>query len=261
MAITNSSTFDAAISAAQQFPINKVSLTSKGAGLIQSLWKAAGFPIAGLNPATGAGGIPDRTTVGALPFASFGALIGYLSKLSLVSTTAGTIFLGDRLWACSGLNGTLTTSQTISGATITRNTSGIGNQLFIEWYTATGATAANLTVTYTAGGVGGKTATVAMQVTPVAGQRVLVPLPDTGIQSVQSAILSASTVTAGDFGLTIVNPIDLMTVPAANIQGPARGAYDTAMPAIDPNACLEFYVLCTANNTGQILGTMAIAQG
>jgi hypothetical protein len=263
MAITGSNSLDAAIAAAQQFPIIKANLTTKGAGLPQSLWKATGFPAAGANPPVGAGGIPDRTTLGALPFASFGALLGYLSKFSLVSATAGTILLADRLWACSGLNGTLTTAQPINGATITRNTSGIGNQLWIECYTATGATASNLTVTYTnQSGVSGRTATIAMQATPVAGQMVWVPLQagDTGIQSVQSAILSASTATAGDFGLTIINPIDLISCSTANI-APPRGVYDTGNPIIDPNACLELYVLPSSNNTGLILGNISIAQG
>jgi hypothetical protein len=265
VAITGSNSLDAAIAAAQQFPIAKATLVTKGAGLMQSLWKAAGFPIAGASPPTGAGGIPDRTTAGALSFASFGALVGYLAKFSLVSATAGTILIGDRLWACSGLNGTIfsPTSQPINGATITRNTSGIGNQLWIEYYTATGATASNLTVTYTnQAGVTGRTATIAMQVTPVAGQMIWVPLQagDTGILSVQSAILSASTATAGDFGLTIINPIDLISSPSANLAQP-RGVYDTAMPIIDPNAALMLYVLPSTTSTGQIMGNIALAQG
>ena len=262
MAILNSSDLDAAIAAAQQFPIAKASLTTKGAGLAQSLWKAAGFPIGGASPSSGAGGIPDRTTVGALPFAGFGAWLGYLAKLSLVSSTAGTVFIADRLWANSGLNATLTTAQTINGATITRYASGVGNQLWIEIYTATGATASNLTVSYTnQAGTAGRTTTVAMQNAPVVGQMVWVPLQagDTGILSVQSVTLSASTGTAGDFGLTILQQIDLISIATANL-APPRGVYDTALPIIDPNAALMFYVLPTTTNTGQILGNVAIAQ-
>jgi hypothetical protein len=263
MAITGSNSLDAAIAAAQTFAIAKASLATKGAGLPQSLWKAAGFPVAGANPPTGAGGIPNRITVGALPFASFGALIGYLAKFSLVSSIAGTILISDRLWACSGLNGTLTTAQTINGATITRNVSGIGNQLWIEYYTATGATASNLTVTYTnQDGVSGRTATIAMQVSPVAGQMIWVPLQagDTGILSVQSAILSASTATAGDFGLTILKPIDLISITANNV-APPRGVYDTAIPVIDPDAALMLQAMPSFTATGFLLGNIAIAQG
>jgi hypothetical protein len=261
MAITSSTTFDAAIAAAQHFGVTKPSITAKGAGITHSLWKSAGFPIAGVNPPVGAGHIPDKTIAGALPFTLSGGQSAYLSKFTPVSTVAGTFFIGDRLWACSGLNGTLATTQAINGASVTRNPTGLGNQLWLEIYAPTGATAANLTVIYTAASGPNRTAVIAMPLSPVAAQMQLIPLQDNGIISVQSATLNISTGTAGDFGLTIVNPIDMASCPSANIQSAPRGAYDTGIPEIHPDACLFFSVLASGSTTGLLQTQTSIARG
>jgi hypothetical protein len=261
--VTDSQTFDAAIAAGVQFPIIKNSLTSKGAGFYHSLWKAVGYPIAGSNPGTAAGSIPNRSTAGAIPFSDAGSLQNYLSRVSLTSTIYCSLILADRVWACSTLNGTLTTAQTIGSPALTRYTDGIGLQLFVEWYTATGSTGTTLTVTYTnQAGTTGRTTSVAFPASPVAGQMLFVPLAagDTGILSVQSAQLTATTGTAGDFGLTLVKPISMVGVSSANLAN-TLGAYDTGFVKIDNNACLYLYELCSSTITGNVAGDLVLARG
>ena len=263
MAITTSNQFDGAIAGAENQSLYKTQLASKGAGFFQSLWQAAGYPAAGAVPATGAGVIPTLATQGAMVFAAPGALTAYLSRLDLAATAAQTIFIADRLWHGSGLNGTLATAQAINGPTTNRNGAGVGNQLWLEIYAATGATAATLTVSYTnSAGVAGRSTTIAMPTSPVVGQMTPIPLAagDVGIQSVQSATLSVSTGTAGNFGLTILQQTGLISVTASNV-GTSKGAYETGMTLIDPNACLFPYVLCTSANTGTVLGGYSVAKG
>ena len=253
----------AAIATAQAFTSSQASMTATAAGTLQSLWTAAGFPVAGAAPTTAAGAIVDRTTVGAVPFAAIaGGLTAYFSKFATVFATAGTLHIADRLWASAALNGTLITAQAINSPTITRGPTS-PNQLYLEFYTATGNTAANATISYTnQSGVAGRTATVAMPGNPVVGQLTLVTLQtgDTGVQSVQSLTLSASTGTAGNFGLTILSLIDLTGTSSPNV-GVPRGVYDTGLPVLDPSACLMFYVQPTATNTGQITAMIQIASG
>ena len=90
-------------------PIYKGNAAAKASGSFQSLWRIAGFPTAGNIPASGNGEIPTKNTVGALNFTN--AIVGkdlYLGKLGLQGSTAGTFMLYDRLWANSGLSGTVT---------------------------------------------------------------------------------------------------------------------------------------------------------
>ena len=242
----------------------KVSMTAKAAGTFQSLWTAAGLPTAGANPASLAMVIPTSATAGALPFVNPATGLSYISKISSSQQTIGTLILYDRIAHSSGLNGTLTTAQAVNGADLTRHTTGEDVELFLEVYTATGATASSVTISYTnsAGVAGRKTPAVAMQVTPVVGQMLPIPLQagDTGIRSVQSVTLSASTATAGNFGITLVKRIAEIPITVAGT-GVVLDPFALGFPEIENNACLSFMVVTSTTSTGFITGTINIAQG
>ena len=242
----------------------KVSMTAKAAGTFQSLWTAAGLPAAGANPASLAMVIPTRATAGALPFVNPATGLSYISKISSSQQTIGTLILYDRIAHSSGLNGTLTTAQAVNGAALTRHTTGEDVELFLEVYTATGATASNVTISYTnsAGVAGRTTPAVAMQVTPVVGQMLPIPLQagDTGIRSVQSVALSASTATAGNFGITLVKRIAEIPITVAGT-GVVLDPFALGFPQIANDACLSFMVVTSTTSTGFITGTINIAQG
>jgi hypothetical protein len=185
--------------------------------------------------------------------------IGYLAKISLSTSTVGTYFLGDRLWACSGLNGNIATLQVINSPNINRSVT-TPNLLLLEFYTATGATAATITVNYTNLAGQAKTFNQSFQTSPAVGQLTPVLIPDSGVLSIQSIGLNVATGVVGDFGLTIVNQIETFTLSLAN-SGIRLGVYDLALPTIDPEACLFFYQLCSSVNAGPIYGNMTVAVG
>ena len=140
--------------------IDKASIASQTAGSYCSLWRATGQPGQGAIPATTA--VCNNNTLGTINFAqqtlparSYGA---YLELAT--GNAAMTLELHDRLAHMGGLSGTLATAQTVnldlSTLLATDNLSerkGDADysdvQWWLEWYTATGATVVNATVTVT----------------------------------------------------------------------------------------------------------------
>jgi len=263
MAIT---TLDALIAADNQLlSFGKASMTAKAAGSFHSLWTAAGLPSAGVAAGTAAGVAPTSATVGAIPFINpTGGALTYLSKVSDTQQTIGTLILYDRLVHTSALVGNVATAQTVNSAALTRSTTGENVQLFLEWYTATGATGVNVTASYTnSDGVAGRTTvSTAIVASPVAGMMLPLPLQsgDKGVRSVQTVTLSATTGTAGNFGITLAKRLAEMPVAIAN-GGIVLDPFALGMPKIEDNACLAFMELVSTTSTGFITGTINLAQG
>lgn len=210
--------------AAEHLPFFKVDRTQAGAaptapvaGRFTSLWGYAGSP----SGADVAGTIPSaaaqltRSTTGALKQANpGGGRQKWLVGVEFMESVVGAAMMYDRVAQCGGLDGTLTTVQTISGGlTPGRYTSGDGIQMFVEIYTALGATATTIAATYTNQAGTGSRVTPAVTIGGTGWNEVgrMIPLPlqagDTGVQSVQSVQLAASTLTAGNFGVTLVREI------------------------------------------------------
>lgn len=216
-------------------------------GTFLSLWALAGKPCAGATPTTGAGDVPTKATAGAIPFTNPGSGNSYLQNLwTPPPTNTGwmQLILYDRLVQTSGLSGTSIVSQTVNSTAITRpDANGEGTELWIEIYTAIGGTERTLTVTYTnSAGTGSRTGTVlAAGTTGTAGYMYPVTLQsgDTGVKSVQSVQWSASTGTAGDFGITILRRIATLQTPSQTHDG-YRNVFSMGMPRIYDDACLAF---------------------
>ena len=251
-----------ALQAAPIIPISKLSATSKGAGLFHSLWTVGGFPAAGSAAGSVNGVIPTKATIGALNFNAAGASEDtFLAQLSLVGSTAGTFFMYDRLWHNSALNGTLNTAQAFTQPALTRHTDGVGVEIWLEWYAVTGSTAVTATVSYTnSDGVSGRSGTCSIAASPVVGQMIPVALQagDKGVSSVQSVTLSATTGTAGNFGVTLLKKKAIASVPGPNIAQPPQDFATLGLPEVQDNACLSIGVQCTATNTGIMSGLASI---
>ena len=188
-------------------------------------WRATGIPDVGSVPATGSGTVPTSATTGAFviqnPAAGKQRYLTNVAGMGSDNLLQCQVTLIDVLWFNSGLSGTLTSSQTINSTALTRYTTGKGNYIAAICWTATGATASNITVSYTnENGTSGRTTVSTGFFTghfsygsgaPVADQVQILPLQDGdyGVQSIQSATLSASTLTAGDWGLMIYHPISI----------------------------------------------------
>lgn len=269
MAITTLDQLVAGLNGGQRLSLYKASLAAKAAGTFQSLWTAAGLPAAGIAPATGSGAVPTNATQGAIAWNSpGGANKGYLARWALGGATVGSVILYDRLVHTSGLNGTLTTAQTINTTALTRynasSTEKAQVEAWLEWYTATGSTASNVTVSYTneAGTAARTSVSVAMPVTPSVGQMLPLPLQagDKGVSSVETLTLSASTATAGNFGVTLLRRIAEIPLLIANVNQ-SFDALALGMPEIKPGACLALMVLASTTNTGIMAGGLVTAEG
>ncbi|HJX52071.1 MAG TPA: hypothetical protein VJ801_04830, partial [Polyangia bacterium] len=170
----------AAIAVAQQKRFYKQSMSTKAIGAWQSMWTAAGEPAAGAAAGSTAGVVPTSSTTGAIAFTDAGAgITSYLARLQAMGTTQPLcIVLADLLYHNSGFSGTNTGVQSVtSPPALTRpDNSGANNELWIEWYTATGSSSVNLTVSYNDQNGNPQTTTFAFQASPVAGQMQAVPL-------------------------------------------------------------------------------------
>lgn len=238
------------------------------AGLLVSMWRYDGYPCGGAAP--GAVAVPTNSTAGALPITNpSGGREKWLTAGVVGASTAdmSMLFLYDRLLHISGLSGTSTSTQNVqsgSGVALTRNTGGVGNQIWVEVYTQVGTTARTLTVTYTnSAGTGGKTTTITLGGTAAtqfnkAFTIVQVPLAsgDVGVQSVESCILSASTGTAGDFGITIAKPIS--TLSRGRVNSFIHGM--PGLPNIPTNACLAVIGMSMTSTKSTIHGMFGFVE-
>lgn len=233
------------------------------AGRYSSLWQYNGNPAHGAAP--GAVAIPDNTTNGGLKQTDpGGGRQKWLLGATATSSAAGTLIIYDRLLHISGLNGTTLTAQTVGG-TLTRYTGAesVGNQIWIEVYTQIGASSTTITANYTdQAGVAGKTTqAVAIGNTGLREVQRIIPLTlasgDTGVRSVSSVTLAATTGTAGDFGVTIARPLAMIPIGVVGT-GTVRD-FISGLPSIieiKTDACLALAWLANGTAAPQIMGSI-----
>lgn len=213
------------------------------AGRFTSLWQYEGSISHGAAPTTIAN--PTNATAGSWAQTNpGGGRQLWATYAGGVSTAVGTIVVYDRLQHIGNLDGTLTTAQTVGGS-LTRFTSGLGVEAFVEIYTQIGVTSTTISGSYTNElGTSGRTFTA----TPIgnAGLREaqrMIPLSlaagDRGVQSVQNVQLAATTGTAGAFGITLARRLFAIPVTSVGL-GAARTFVDGPMVEVVANACLAF---------------------
>lgn len=275
---TRDQLIDALGNNSSRFVIDKASLSNAAAGQFHSLWRATGQPGQGAIP--GAAAVCSNALTGAMNFAqqtspatSYGAWAN-----GVCSNSAVTIEIHDRLMHMGGLVGNVATAQTanldVSANLATSNLDarkGDANysdiQWWLEWYTDTGATVvtATVNVTYNDGSSGNLTG-ISLAATrrasfmqPLNG---LVPAADSGkyIRDVNTVTLSATTGTAGSFGVTATRPRLTMPLNVAN----KMEVFDWAqlgLPEIFNGSCLFPIQLASTTTTGTVRGGGKISHG
>ena len=214
---------------------------------------------------TAGGTLHTQSEVG-FPKLGTPAATHYLAKVELTSTTAGAIHLYDRVWSCSGFSGIVTTAQTVTSfPALTRpDANGKGLEIWIECYTALGATASNITVSYTntTGAAGRSTGSTAMIVSMPINRLFPVPLQsgDLGVKSVQSVTLSASMGTAGNFGVTLMKRIATIPLTLANIPN-VQDFTALGFPKLPSGCAINFINQGSTTASGIILGNLAVVDG
>jgi hypothetical protein len=242
------------------YAISKSSIANQAAGTTTSLWRATGTPAQGAVPTTFA--TCDNALLGGISIPNPGALKGYVNRWSALGATIGTWILFDRLAHMGGLSGIIVTptTQTVNVDLITAAAAGrcAANgsdvQWFVEIYTDLGSTGVNLTANYNNQADAAQSAAViALGATPRAG-RIYQIIPNAGdsIKKVTTVVLSATTGTAGNFGVTARKRLCSLGQGVANIAPPGDFS-QTGCPEFKATSCLEICVQCSATSTG-ILG-------
>ena len=257
--------------------LDKASIASQTANSYCSLWRATGQPGQGAIP--GATANCNHTTTGAIGFSQQTApATSYGAYLEVATGNAAmTIELHDRLMHMGGLSGTVTTAQTVgidfNGITADNMVARIGDanysdiQWWMEWYTATGSTAvtATVAVTYNDGSTGNLTG-ASLAATRPASHMIplngLIPAASAGkyIRAVNTVTLSATTGTAGSFGVTATRPRMTLGCPIANFKNIADWAA-LGLPEIFNSSCVFPLVLTSTTSSGTVRGGGKIAHG
>ena len=258
--------------------LDKASIASQTANSYCSLWRATGQPGQGAIPTVVA--TCNNTTVGTISFnQQMSPSTSYGAYLEIATGNAAmTMELHDRLASMGGLNGTLTTAQSVnldlSTLLSTDNINvrkGDANysdvQWWLEWYTATGATAvtATIAVTYNDGTTGNLSALSLASSRPASHMipmNSLIPSAQSGkfIRGIVSVTLSATSGTAGNFGVTVTRPRMTLSSPIANFKFIADWA-QLGLPEIYNSSAIFPIVLTPTTSTGTVRGGGKIAHG
>jgi hypothetical protein len=271
MAITTMNALVAALASADQdvsfyFP----SGTTVAAGLLNLNRLAGSFGTAAIPTVIGSGGhVPTDVPPGYADINSpGGGQTLYLARMEAACSSPGTIIVYDRVWAASGFSGTSTTAQTVTTPVALPSArapnSGLGLEMYLESYTAIGATTSNVTVSYTNSSGTASRTTISEQITSTFPanrlQRLRLQDGDVGVQSIQSLTLSANTTVAGNFGIVLLEKKCAIPLVQANVTTVLDFAA-LGMPDIQSDAALMFVHLGTTTGTGNILGSYSLVAG
>lgn len=249
--------------------IDKASISNTAVLQWHSLWRATGQPAQGGIPTTAA--VCDHNTVGAIGFTQqTDPVTTYLGWSAIAcSNTAPSIELHDRLMHMGGLSGTITSAQTVNLDLFANLASanldarkGDANfsdvSWWLEWYADTGASIVNATVnvTYNDGSSGNLTAVslgATRRASFMVNLNVLNPSAGLFIRDVNNVTLSATTGTAGNFGVTCSRhrtTFETILAVKPEIQDWAR----TGLPEIHNSSCLFIPMVASTTTTGTVRG-------
>lgn len=274
MAIANMDQLVAAMTAssAQLLTWNKSSATSEGAGTYFDHFLNDGIPGTGATPADASLGGTTYTLASQGGIAFTAPSMGqttYLLSFSASSTQQGSIYLTDRLWACSGLATGAGATTTVTGMTnISRYNSGVGAEIYYVCLVAPSAQTANMTmsVSYTnSDGTSGRTATVTLGAgTPPPTKNQMYPFSlqagDKGVRSIQSVTNTSGSFTGGTHGLVVAKRLVAAHAAIAS-NGMLVDGLKLGLPQIANDACLNFISMSTSTASGYLNGTLLLIQG
>ena len=271
MAIT---TLDGAIAGFQApQPFIKTGITTAAVGAMRgyTLWYAAGNPGASTATSVGINGeavTPALGSVGGrILRTNPGSGNAHLGRLAVTASTAGTLWLIDRLWQNSGLSVTSTTAQAITPATLPSRdgaggTNGANVLAAVEWSATGGAGTPTVTLTYTdQDGNTGATGTLTGVTTPPIGTFEMFTLAagDTGVRAPTSFIQNA-TRTSGTMHLVLFRVLAQLEVTSANI-GNAIDALTSGLPRIYNDSVLQLVWFPSATTATNFIGQYLETRG
>lgn len=271
MTITTMDGLVAALGASQDQKLFFPSATNVAGGFINlNQAVTSSFGIMAAPTAAGSGGKTYSRTSETTGFPRFnnpgGGNTQYVGRLGLTMATAGSLHLYDLLWACSGLVGNSASAQNITGfaGMPTRNSTGAGCEIWVGCSSAIGATAHNVTVSYTnSGGTSGRTTVSTAGIASMPANRMYqLPLQsgDDGVQSIASLTLSASSGTAGNLWLLILQRIASGGSAVPNVPA-GQDFAQLGFPDIAADTTPIFVHQGSTTSSGIIMGNLSIVEG
>lgn len=270
MAIQSLDQLTAALSAGQtaMTPWNKITgAAAYTAGRCYDFSGLAGSPVANAFPGTALAFVNCNEATGngtqafGLPHGgNVSTLVKQLMNMSAVSAVAtavpGTLMLMDVQGYYPGINMNVATSQTLTGTPTLRYTNGNGVRPYLVVTATTGATAHNLSYSYTnQAGTAGRVQPVTVACTASAivphithsgtaannyGPFLPLASGDFGVRSVQSVQLSAASL-AGTAALILARPLATITIGVAGLMTEKDLLNQIpSMPIIPDGACLSW---------------------
>ena len=273
------STLDGYIGASKQrIPLVKTASRTSVALIPFSVFDLAGNPGAGTlaGSSTTNGVEPTDATTGTPTINAFGgSATGYLTKVEYYNSVISTIYLYDMLMKAGAYaynSGTTTlSSQPDIGNRCPDDAGGAafgnGNEIWIEVVTAmTSATAWQVQVTYTnQAGTTGRTSIVSAAQAAAAltvGKMFQIALQagDSGVQKIESVIVTTGGATAGTFNVLIMRRLWFGRVPIAN-SGAIDDILKTGAPIVYEDSALVMVVQADSTSTGLPNLTLEISNG
>jgi len=195
----------------------------------------------------------------------------YVGRVELTSSIAGTYWLVDRLVHMGGMSGTATSEQLTNptGMTLTDAYNagrcledGSDVDWFLEIYTDIGSSASNATVKYKDQSNTTRTCTVLSAMASATAGRLyqVTPLAGYYIKNAFSVTLSATTGTAGNFGVTGYRRLVCVSIPVAN-QMVVVDFAGTGLAEVKDNACLQFIKMDSTTTAGAYRATVKLIRG
>lgn len=226
--------------------------------IVVNSWSAGSVP-------TLTGRVANNTTTGAMPIPTTTPFLGSagfrLAKYRCImqsGSLSATVL--DRLVDFGGASAIPTTAQNFTAQVITRYTNGIGNKLYIEIYAnGASANATNITISYTnENSVAGRSAIIAVPASwCVAGRVYVVPLQtgDKGVISVENVTCSVASPNAGNFGVTIAQPLGMISSGNVNSTAgcgaaPFNDITRICWKPVLSNACMFMIIMSSLTVTG-----------
>jgi len=232
-----------------------------------TFWYASGNPSGSIAGTAGVNGeqvnnaISSSNTQGKLSRTDpVGAAKAYLARFTGSATTAGSLWLVDRLWQNSGLSVTGNTAMTATALPPRdRNgsTNGDGVLAAIEWSATGGAGTPLVTLSYTDSGGNAANGTFTAVTTPPIGtfeifaQNTTPSTSGTGVRA-PTFLTNASTRTSGTMHLVLFRVIAQLDVTVANL-GNAIDALTSGMPEIYPYSVLQLVYFPSATATTPVV--------
>lgn len=257
-------------------PIVKSGITMAAAGALRGYtpWYAGGVPGASSATAIGVNGeavTPALGSVGGrIPRTNPSAgLNAYLARFAIQASSAGVMWLIDRMWQNSGLSVTSAVGQAITSAALPArdnngSTNGAGVMAAVEWSATGGAGTPTVTLNYNDQDNNAGTGTLTGVATPPVGTFEIFTLGagDTGIRSLTSAtsFTQSATRTSGTMHLVLFRVLAQIDVSATNV-GNAIDALTSGFPRIYDDSVLQLVWFPNGTAATNFVGQYIETQG